>query len=305
MKKSMRKMYITFLSPIIILFLVIQLYPTLQSFYLSFFKVPGLSSNQNQWSFVGFNNFKELFSRQLFIISVQNVTVIMFLGGIVVFTFALFFAWVLHRGMIISKFWKHMIYLPSVITPIAMVVVWTQYAFNNQYGLLKTVFDAIGLHQLAAIPWTSTSYSFWAMFIAYCFGSVGGQLIIYIAAMGSIPKDLFEAAYMDGARESHTFFRITLPLIRDAIKTQIIFWGLGCVNFFLWSRVFSVNTIDPATVAPANYMYDLIFGSASANTVTPDPNVGLGTAVGICLCLASIILFAVVNLLFGKEKYEY
>ncbi len=149
-----------------------------------------------------------------------------------------------------GNLWRNLIYLPTVITPVAMITVWTQYAYNSRYGLLKTVFEALGLDGLAAIPWTSTQYAFWSMLIAFCFCSIGGNLLVYMAAHEKIPDDLFEAAFMDGATEGKIFFRITLPLIADNVKTQFTFWTIGCIGFFLWSRVFSVVPSDPRPSRP-------------------------------------------------------
>ena len=149
-----------------------------------------------------------------------------------------------------GNLWRNLIYLPTVITPVAMITVWTQYAYNSRYGLLKTVFEALGLDGLAAIPWTSTQYAFWSMLIAFCFCSIGGNLLVYMAAMKKIPDDLFEAAFVDGATEGKIFFRITLPLIADNVKTQFTFWTIGCIGFFLWSRVFSVSRSTPRPSRP-------------------------------------------------------
>ena len=204
-----------------------------------------------------------------------------------------------------DNLWRNLIYLPTVITPVAMITVWTQYAYNSRYGLLKTVFEALGLDGLAAIPWTSTQYAFWSMLIAFCFCSIGGNLLVYMAAMKKIPDDLFEAAFMDGATEGKIFFRITLPLIADNVKTQFTFWTIGCIGFFLWSRVFSVVPSDPTTITPASYMYDQIFGtSISSNAVASGTNVGMGAAIGVVLCLITVAAMALINLIFPKEKYE-
>ena len=166
-------------------------------------------------------------------------------------------------------------------------------------------YEALGLDGLAAIPWTSTQYAFWSMLIAFCFCSIGGNLLVYMAAMKKIPDDLFEAAFMDGATEGKIFFRITLPLIADNVKTQFTFWTIGCIGFFLWSRVFSVVPSDPTTITPASYMYDQIFGtSISSNAVASGTNVGMGAAIGVVLCLITVAAMALINLIFPKEKYE-
>ena len=130
--------------------------------------------------------------------------------------------------------------------------------------------------------------------------SVGG---VPLAVYSGSPNP--EAAFMDGATEGKIFFRITLPLIADNVKTQFTFWTIGCIGFFLWSRVFSVVPSDPTTITPASYMYDQIFGtSISSNAVASGTNVGMGAAIGVVLCLITVAAMALINLIFPKEKYE-
>ena len=205
MKKGLRRMYLAFLSPVVIAFLIAYLYPVLRTVQMSFFEVSDISAARDTWEFVGLYNYVDLFSRQLFRVSFKNMMLIFLAGGAAVFLISLFFAWVLHKGMFMGNLWRNLIYLPTVITPVAMITVWTQYAYNSRYGLLKTVFETLGLDGLAAIPWTSTQYAFWSMLIAFCFCSIGGNLLVYMAAMKKIPDDLFEAAFMDGATEERFF----------------------------------------------------------------------------------------------------
>lgn len=305
MKKGLRRMYIVFLSPVVIAFLVAYLYPVLRTIQMSFYKVSDMSAARDTWEFVGLYNYTDLFSRQLFRVSFRNMLLIFLVGGLAVFLISLFFAWVLHKGMFMSNFWRNLIYLPTVITPVAMITVWTQYVYNNRYGLLKTVFEALGLETLANIPWTSTQCAFWSMLIAFVFCCIGGNLLVYMAAMNKVPDDLFEAAFIDGASDGKVFFRITLPLIADNIKTQVTFWVIGCMGFFLWSRVFSVVPSDPTTITPASYMYDQIFGaSISTNAMAGSTNVGMGASIGVVLCIVTVIAMSLINLVFPKEKYE-
>ena len=179
-KKGLRRMYLAFLSPVVIAFLIAYLYPVLRTVQMSFFEVSDISAARDTWEFVGLYNYVDLFSRQLFRVSFKNMMLIFLAGGAAVFLISLFFAWVLHKGMFMGNLWRNLIYLPTVITPVAMITVWTQYAYNSRYGLLKTVFEALGLDGLAAIPWTSTQYAFWSMLIAFCFCSIGGNLLVYM-----------------------------------------------------------------------------------------------------------------------------
>ncbi len=306
MIKSEKRMLRLFLFPIVVFYLVIYLYPTLRAFFMTMFVIPGVSAPFELWSFAGLKNFREVFSSPLFRTSFSNMVKILVYGGLGNFVIALFFSYLLSKRVRFGKFLKAAIYLPNVITPVAMVVVWVHYVFNNQFGLLKNVFSFLGLDALAAIPWTSAQFSFASMLIAFCFGGIGYYMVTIMAAMEKVPRELYESFELEGAGEWKIYTRLTLPLIRDTLKTAVIFWNLGCINFFLWSRVFSVNPLDPTTLTPANYMYGLIFGAnIGGNSMASNLNVGLGAVVGVVLCLCAVMVFLVCDLLFGKEKYEY
>ncbi len=304
MKKGERRMIIAFVLPAIIVYLIFFLYPTIRTIYMSFFKTGALSSAASTWDFVGFDNYVELLNKSIYITSFYNVLKILIIGGSAVFAIALFFAVIMQESFRGRNFLKSVIYLPNIITPIALVVMWTQYIFSSNFGLLKKIFIALGWERLASIPWTNPEHSFWAMLIAFCFGSVGYYMIIYMAAMEQIPKDYYECASLEGAGKITQFWKITLPLLKETTKTCLIFWAGSAINFFTWSRVFSTNTLNEGTIVPASYMYTLAFGSAHA-VGSGSLEVGQATAIGVMLTLCILVIYAVVYKIFGKEKYEY
>ncbi len=304
MKKGERRMIVIFTLPVIIIYLIFFLYPTVRTVYMSFFETTSLSSASDTWTYVGLRNYAELLHNPLFMQSYINIIKILVIGGIAVFTIALFFATVMQGKFRGKRFYRAIIYLPNIITPIALVVMWTQYIFSSQFGLLKKVFTMLGLDTLASIPWTAQSHSFWAMLIAFCFGSVGYYMIIYMAAMEQIPNDYYECASLEGAKQRQIFFKITMPLLKETTKTCLIFWAGGAINFFLWSRVFGANVMAPSTLSPASYMYSLAFGAGQA-VGSGSLRVGPATAIGVILTLSMLSAYFIVHLLFGKEKYEY
>ncbi|MHC1748917.1 MAG: carbohydrate ABC transporter permease [Cellulosilyticaceae bacterium] len=305
MKKDERKMLICFLAPVVIIYLGFFLYPTIRTTFMSLYKVPNLSSPVSKWEFVGIDNYVSLLKNPLFITSYTNVLKILFIGGIAVFAVALFFAIILSSMTRGKRFCRAIIYLPNIITPIALVTMWTQYIFNSKFGLLKTVFSFLGFEKLAEIPWTSVEMAFVSMLIAFCFGSVGYYMVIYLASMEKIPEDFYDYAALEGAKKSQMFFRITLPLLKDTTRTAVIFWCMGAINFFLWSRVFNINTLDPSTIVPANYMFSLVFGGGVGQISTGSLQVGPGAAIGVILCISATVVFGLSNLIFKSEKYEY
>lgn len=306
MKNSERRMIGGFVLPIILVYLAIFLYPSIRTFQMSFYKLKNLASPMSSWEFVGIKNYTDLLKNPLVIQAFLNILKIAFIGGVCTFIIALFFAVVLSGKVKAKRTMRAIVYLPNLITPVAMVAMWTQYIFNNEFGLFHSFFKALGLNQLAAIPWTSTEWAFRSMLIAFCFGSVGYYMVIYMSAMEKIPQDLYDYAGMEGAGKMQMFWRITMPLLKDTTKTAVTFWCIGAINFFLWSRVFSVNPVEASTIVPANYMFALVFGGSSAGASnTSMLNVGAGCAVGVLLTICVVLVFAVVNIILGNEKYEY
>lgn len=297
-------MIFLFVVPIVLIYLVIFLYPTIRTGYMSFFKMSSLSGSSDTWIFKGVSNYLELLKNPLFLQSYANIMKILFIGGVATFTIALYFATVL-KNMRCMKLWRAVVYLPNIITPVALVVMWTQYIFNNQFGLFKSLFTFLHMDKLANIPWTSNEMAFTSMLIAFCFGSVGYYMVMFMAAIDQIPQDYYEYANIAGANKMKTFFYVTLPLLKDTIKTAVTFWSAGAINFFLWSRVFSTNPKEPSTLVPASYMFSLVFGGSSSNIASGELKVGAGAAIGVVLTLSIVIMYGIITLTFGKDKYEY
>lgn len=304
MKRGEKRMIVIFMAPLVAVYLIFFLYPTLRTGLMSFFELSSLSSSMENWSFVGLKNYMELFQNSLFLKSYGNIIKILLIGGVGVFAISLYFAVVMQGRFRGKKVLRAIIYLPNIITPVALVAMWTQYIYNSQFGLLHSIFSAVGLDGLANIPWNSSQMAFWSMLIAFSFGSVGYYMVIYMAAIEQIPEDYFECARMEGANRFQIFRGITLPLLKPTTNTALTFWAAGSVNFFLWSRVFSSNPLDPETLVPASYMFTMAFGSNQMST-TAGLKVGPASAIGVLLTLTMLAVYALIHLLSGKEKHEY
>ena len=301
MKKS-KSMMIIFLTPAVLSYLVIFLYPSIRTAIMSLFKVENITDAVSSWEFVGFGNYLGLTESSLFLQSMKNLLSIWFLGGIIVFILALLFSVILTSGVKYKSFYRAVIYLPNVVSAVAMGTMWMQYVFSSRYGLLKETFEALGLETLAAIQWTSPDMIFISLLIAYSFGMVGYYMLIFMAAMENIPMSFYEAATLAGANVFQKFFYITLPLLKDVFRTNIVLWTISSVAFFIWSQVFSPLNPEPGTVTPMVYMYQMVFGN---NMVVTDRNVGAGAAVGVILTVIVVVMFIITSKIFKGEEYEY
>jgi multiple sugar transport system permease protein len=304
MLKKNRALIVTFLTPALLCYFIVFLYPTLRTLVMSFFAVESVSDPLSKWRWAGFANYARLFRTPIFRISMFNIFRIWFAGGIVTMLLSLLFAVVLtnigkNRW---TKFLRSVIYLPNVVSAVAMGTMWLNFVYNSDYGFLHTVLKALGLKTWSATLWTAPGNLFWAMLWAYCFGMVGYHMLIFMSGIEQIPHDYFEAAYLEGANAVQRFFFVTVPNLRGVIRTNIVMWTVYTVGFFVWGQLFSPVNLSNDTVAPMNYMYELVFGASSSATTQRDT--GAGAAIGVMLMLIVIIVFAATTRITKNDDAE-
>ena len=301
MKKN-SAMLIAFVSPAALFFIIIFLYPILRTLLMSFFRIEGVTDSFSKWQFVGFANYGKLLGTTLFRISMWNLFRIWLFGGLIVLSLALLFAVIITSGIRGRSFFRAMIYLPNIVSAVALATMWLQYVYSPKFGLLKSLFTFLHLPKLASIQWLSNDHKFMALLIAYCFGMVGYHMLIFSSGIERISSDYFEAATLDGANRIQQFQHITLPLLKVMFHTNITMWSVSSVGFFVWSQLFSTVTADTQTITPMVYMYMQIFGAG--NSVT-ERNAGIGAAVGVLLSICVVIIFTVCNKLLQDKELEF
>ncbi len=301
MKKN-KGMIVAFLAPAVILFVLIFLYPICRTIVMSFFKIEGITDSISKWQFTGLANFTKLANTALFRQSMWNLARIWLIGGVIVMSLALLFAVIITSGIRFKSFFRAVIYLPNIVSAVALATMWLQYVYSPKFGLIKGFFSALGLDSLAKIQWLDNDHKFAALLIAYCFGMVGYHMLIFASGIERISSDYFEAATLDGANKLNQFRYITLPLLKGVFKTNITMWSVTSVGFFVWSQLFSTVTADTQTITPMVYMYMQIFGAGNSMT---ERNSGLGAAIGVMLSVIVVIIFWICNHLFKDDDLEF
>lgn len=301
MRKS-RTMIIVFLTPALIFFGTVFLYPIIRTAVMSLFYVENLTSGMSEWTFVGVENYVRLGQTSLFRTSMWNLLRIWAIGGAVVLGLGLMFAMVLNSGIRFKRFYRAVIYLPNIISAVALATMWIQYVYNTRFGLLTNFFKTIGLDAVAATEWTAPGNKFWALLFAYSFGMVGYHMLIFSSGIEKIPAEYYEASAIDGATILGQFRHITWPLLKGVTKTNITMWSISSVGFFVWSQLFSTVTTDVDTISPMVYLYNQVFSAGNAVT---ERNAGLGAAVGITLGILVVLVFVAVNALIRDDEMEF
>ena len=301
MKKN-KTMIVVFLTPAVLLFLGVFLYPIVRTIIMSLFKIEGVTDPMSKWAFVGLDNYVKLSNTSLFRTACYNLFRIWFFGGLIVMSLSLLFAAILTSGIRGKKFFRAIIYMPNIVSAVALATMWLQYVYSPQFGLVKNVLQFLGLEELSKVQLLDTDHKFWSLLIAYCFGMVGYHMLIWLSGIERISPEFYEAATIDGANKLNQFRYMTLPLLKGVFKTNLTMWTVSSVGFFVWSQLFSNVTADTQTITPYVYMYMQIFGGG--NTVT-ERNSGLGAAIGVLLSICVVVVFTICNKAIRDDDLEF
>ena len=206
--------FYVFISPWLIGFLAFTLYPMLASAYYSL-----TVYNVVDMRFVGLQNFQELVADDLFYKSLWVTAKYTFVGVPLGIALALAIAVLLNQRVSFLSFWRTIYYLPSVITGVAVALLW-KWVLNPQYGLFNyLVFEPLGIEGprwFWSETWVIPAY--WVMGL----WGVGGTMIIYLAGLQGVPTTLYEAAEIDGANAWQRFWNITIPMISPVILFTLV-----------------------------------------------------------------------------------
>ncbi|GAH45928.1 unnamed protein product, partial [marine sediment metagenome] len=244
----------TFISPFYILFAIFGVYPIIFSIYLSFTKWRGFGPKV----FVGLANYRRLIGDPIFWQSIRNGVIIFFLYVPIMTLLALVLAVILNSRLVrFFKIFRTMLVVPYVTTMIAVGYVF-KIMMNTKYGLFNVVITSMGL---PAVPWLDKVW--WgrvSLSILIIWAWLGYNMVIMLAGLQTIPKDLVEAATIDGANPVQAFFRITVPLMRPIILFSVILSTLG--SFGLFNEIYALTTVGytmggpmNATITPLVYIY--------------------------------------------------
>ena len=296
--KQNKKTIIAFALPTILSLLFMFVYPVLRTAIMSFFRVESVTQSVSNWEFYGFGNYLKLFSSPSWQSSMLNMVKIWAVGGVFVLGIGLLFAVILTSGIRFKKFFRAAIYLPNVISAVALATMWVQYIYSYDFGLLNKIVMFLGGEK---VKWLGQDMKFWAMLGAFIFGAVGYYMLIFISGIESIPADLYEAATIDGANRPKQFLHITMPLLKGITKTCLTFWTVNTTTFFLWSKMFSPLDPEKSTIVPVVYLYGEVFGGRT----NAARDAGAGAATGVLLCLIILAVYLIMNKVIKDDDLEY
>ncbi len=209
-----------------VLFLFTHL-PILLEGVLSLFAADGFSAPR----FIGANNYLEVFSNQDFWDAIGHNAVYAIATVVGKVVLSLILAVLLNQQLFGRNIFRTMLFLPVVLSFVAIGVLWTLF-FNYDYGVLNAFLRSVGLKSLRQDWLGSADTALWAVIFVDIWKWTGFHLVIYLAGLQSIPRDLYEAALLDGANAFQRFWRITVPMLRPFTAINILLASLGAFSVF-------------------------------------------------------------------------
>jgi raffinose/stachyose/melibiose transport system permease protein len=266
-----------FLLPGMAIFFIFLLMPISQSFYFSQYKWNGLGPVTD---FVGMDNFTSLLKNANFQASLLHSFILMILSLTIQLPLSLGLALLVGRGQLRGRrFFRGILFIPFVFSEIITAIIWL-YVLKPVDGLANVVLTSI-IPGFQAVSWLGDrSIVLFGIFTIITWKYFGFHMILYMAGLQSIPKDLEDAARVDGATERAVLRYITLPLLGSTIRLTIFLSVLGSFQQFVIIWVTTQGGPVNASQVLATFLYK--FGVIQQS-------LGFGSAVAVVLFAITLI----------------
>lgn len=275
-----------FISPQMLIFLIFLVYPIFEGIRLSMYQI-----NYQTEKFVGLDNYVTLFSDPVFFKALFNTVI--FVVCIVVLTvgFALFVASaVFDKNAKYVSFIRGSYYIPVMVSMVVMSMVWS-FLLNPANGLISYLSTGMGLGNINLLGKTSTVLPV-IIFVTFA-TNVGQAIILYIAAMIGVPKDLFEAAEVDGASRWQVILKILIPSVQSSTIYIAIINIIAVLKIFVVIQLLTGGGPNNASVTLMYYLY---------NNAFKYNQLGVASAVGVIMFLITLLLSVPQLRILIKEK---
>ena len=286
-----KKNLIIFILPALVLYIAFVLVPIIYNVYISLFQTDLMGKN----NYVGLRNYTNLMKDKFFLKALKNNAKLVVGSLVAHLPLALIFGNLIFIKIKGSRFFQSVFFLPSVICG-AGVGIMFKMVYNSEFGLINALLDLLHLPGLKHAWLNEEQTVMMAMIIVVMWKFVGYHMVIQLAAMRSIPAELFEAAKIDGASMWQQFTKITLPLIKHVIRIDVVLIITGSLKYFDLIWTMTKGGPNHASEVMATYMYNMGFRTLKF---------GYAGAIGVVLLILCVAVIWLVNHLVRVEQMEY
>jgi N-acetylglucosamine transport system permease protein len=188
-------------------------------------------------------------------------------------------------------------FFPQVLAITIIAVLW-QYVYNPRQGLLNGFLSSVGLVSKDAPPaWLSDPRTaFWCVLAVLVWANVGFYVVLFSAALQAVPREIYEAAMVDGAGQNATFWRMTVPLLWDTLQVAWVYLAIAALDGFALVNVMTGGGPNHETEVAGQTIYTAAFG---------DFKFGYASAMAVVLFLITMTVAALAFKLSRRDRVEF
>ena len=302
MRYGKRAIVATFLIPPLLLYAVFVISPYLQTFQVAATDWGGLSST---YHVVGLANFRRLLTDRYVWNALAHNGILLLVLPVVTILLGLFFASMLTvggrsgraavQGVRGAAVYRLVYFFPQVLSVAIIGVLWQQ-VYAPNFGLLNGVLRGMGLGALAK-PWLGEpGLAFWAVLAVMVWANVGFYVVLFGAAMQAIPRDIYEAALLDGAGRAVMLARITVPLLWETIQVAWVYLAIFALDGFALVQIITNGGPGFSSDVIGVRLYKTAFGESKF---------GYASAIGVAMFFLTLTVAVFALRITRREKVEY
>lgn len=294
---------LAFLLPPVAIYVLFVLSPYAQAFLISLTDWTGTTAD---YAYVGFDNFARMLGDPQLRIALRNNAILLLVVPLVTVVLGLFLASMINvggrsrgggvQGVRGSSVYKVVYFFPVILSvPIIAVLFTNVFAPGVAGGVINTVLKAtIGVDH----PWLGDPRTaFWVVVIAMIWSFVGFFVVLFSAAMQSIPRDIYEAALLDGANRLTTFRKVTIPLVWDTVQVAWVYLAIQAMDGFALVHIILGINGGPSRQGD-------VLGVAMWRAAFWDSRFGYAAAIGVLLTILTMIIAISFMRLARRERVE-
>ena len=293
-----KKAIIVFIAPALILFTAVLFMPICKSVYYSFCNY----KTNYPIEFIGIDNYVKLFTKDKTMrIALKNSLFFMIFSCVSQLVCGLVLAALLTNIKKGKDLFKNIYYLPCVLSSAALGLLW-MFVFTPRLGINQMLASVGLLADCTDGPewlFNTSGYIILPIIVisvVALWQYVGQSMMLYMAQISGISKDIYEAAYIDGANKPQAFIHITLPLIRPMVATAMSLNAIGSLKFFdLVYNMIPEGFLGGRAHVLATHLYEQGFKYNK---------LGYGSAIGVVLMLMCLIVTVIINKFVKVDNYE-
>ncbi|MDF2960300.1 MAG: binding-protein-dependent transport system inner rane component [Paenibacillus sp.] len=274
------------IAPFYFFLLVFVLIPILMNLYLSF---TNYDLTNADW--VGLKNYWNLLEDTFFHVALKNTFVYTFFTLLLTMGLGLMLALVLNRKLLGLSFLRTGFFMPHITSMVAVSMIWL-WIYEPSHGLANSFLSQLGLTK---IQWLyDESWAMPSVILMSVWKYVGYNMVIYLAGLQSIPRDLYEASAVDGAGPVRQFFKVTLPMLTPVTFFLFITGLINNFNVFEQIQILTNGGPMNSTTTLVHQIYNRAFNEFQ-----------MGYAASLSMVLLAIIAFiTIVNFKYGSQSHE-